>query len=371
MRAKNYFHGVKFCNMRFFWLAVMVSIFFPGCTQEPFPEFSSEKEYFIRAVDISGFPEIESSNPVFRNSNDQEEGFLKILKNAGVNTIRLRLWVNPESGHSGLFEVTAFSHRLREMGFKIWISVHYSDTWADPGQQEIPLAWQNLSYTALKDSVREYTRNVAAQIRPEFIQIGNEINSGFLHPHGHRRQSPEQFQELLSIAAQSIRTTNPSTKIIMHYAGMDGAKTFFEEIRLSDYDIIGLSYYPLWHGKRLENLKDTLHLLSESFPKEVLIAETAYPFTLSWNDWTNNIIGLDSQLILPDYPATPRGQSDFLHAVRQIAASTRRGIGFCYWGAEWIAWRGPEAMDGSPWENQALFDFQNRALPVLNAFKPE
>lgn len=368
--TNTYFHLRKVRWMKSLLVVVLISVTLLGCKEDT-RELPHLKEDFIRAVDISAFPEIESSNPVFRNLNAQPDSFLRILKIAGVNTIRLRLWVNPVSGRSGLEEVAVFSRRLKEMGFSIWISVHYSDTWADPGQQETPGTWQNLPYTALKDSLKQYTGRVVEQLRPEYIQIGNEINSGFLHPFGNRFQEPEQFLELLTLAAQTIRTAQPNAKIIMHYAGVEGAMAFFEQTRLLDYDIIALSYYPIWHGKQLQNLQNTLSALSGTFHKDVAIAETSYPFTLSWNDWTHNIVGLESQLIMPDYPPTPEGQRDFLHAIRHLVASTNRGIGFCYWGAEWTAWKGPQATDGSPWENQALFNFQNMALPALTAFHPK
>jgi arabinogalactan endo-1,4-beta-galactosidase len=129
-----------------------------------------------------------------------------------------------------------------------------------------------------------------------------------------------------------------------------------------------LSYYPIWHGKDLNVLKQKLNMLGSTHSKEILIAETAYPFTLGWNDWTNNIVGLEEQLILPDFQPTPEGQKSFLMAIRNTILETGKGIGFCYWGAELVAWKGPEAADGSPWENQALFDFENNALPALKVF---
>ena len=135
-----------------------------------------------------------------------------------------------------------------------------------------------------------------------------------------------------------------------------------------DYDIIGLSYYPIWHGKSLIDLKNAMQTLGQTHNKEVVIAETAYPFILSWNDYTNNIVGLDNHLILPDYPASPVGQKAFIKEIKSIMVDLSKGIGFCYWGAELIAWKGNQATDASPWENQALFDFQNQALPVLNEF---
>ena len=109
--------------------------------------------------------------------------------------------------------------------------------------------------------------------------------------------------------------------------------------------------------------------MSESINKQIIIAETAYPFTLEWNDWTNNIVGLNEQLILPEYPATIEGQLKYIRDLKGITQELEKGIGFCYWGAELIAWKGTQATDASVWENQALFDFNNKALPVLNEFK--
>ncbi|MDW8228868.1 MAG: glycosyl hydrolase 53 family protein [Saprospiraceae bacterium] len=341
----------------------------PSKAPEPAPE-PPEAVAFIAAADISSYPEIEMSQPVFYAEDGRQAHFLDILKAGGVNTIRLRLWVNPGSAHSGLEEVEAFARRLRAMGFRLWLALHYSDTWADPGRQEMPARWRSLDFARLKDSVREYTRNVTERLRPEFIQIGNEINSGFLHPAGHLTQNPQQFRALLSAAAQAVRAASPGSKILLHFAGLENAPAFFQQqVAGVDYDIIALSYYPIWHGKDLALLQAVLRQLGQRKP--VVIAETAYPFTLGWNDWTTNIVGLPEQLILPDYPATPQGQWDFLRQIRRIVRATPGGLGFCYWGAEWIAWKGPTATDGSPWENQALFDFDHRALPVLRAFRED
>ena len=323
---------------------------------------------YISGVDISSFPEISLSNPVFYDLDGNQKNVLAILKKNGINTVRLRMWANPNGGHCSLDEMKPFAQILQNMGFKIWLCVHYSDTWADPGQQETPAAWQGVSFNALKDSVYNYTERLISSINPEYIQIGNEINSGFLHPQGHI-DNQSQFLELLNEGVRAVREHSNKAKIIMHFAGTDASNWFFNLIRNVDYDIIGLSYYPLWHGKSLTPLKNTLSGLSQTYGKNILIAETAYPFTLEWNDWTNNIIGTEDQLILPDYPATPQGQKNFIHKIKNIVSEIKNGIGFCYWGAELIAWKGEQATDGSSWENQALFDFENKALPILEEFK--
>ena len=212
---------------------------------------------------------------------------------------------------------------------------------------------------------------VMEQIQPEYVQIGNEINSGFLFPLGSLTDNPSQFKELMSAAIDVVRSISTDSKIIIHIAGIDGADWFFEQVNSLDYDIMGLSYYPIWHGKDLPVLQSKMDYLSQRYKKDWVIAETAYPFTLDWNDWTNNIVGTEDQLILPDYPATALGQQKFVHRIKTIVQDTEKGIGFCYWGAELIAWKGNQSTDASPWENQALFDFNNQALPVLKEFKTE
>ncbi len=355
-------------------IKILISLLlFISCTRDDInaPIRENGDFEFISAVDISRYPEISNSNPVFFDLNGNQNEFLNILKESGVNTIRLRLWVNPCNEHSGFSEVKEFSRTLKSKGFKIWLTLHYSDTWADPGHQEIPIQWQGKSFATLKDSVFNYTQKVVKELKPNYIQIGNEINSGLLHPYGNISNNYQQFIELMQTGISAVRSNSNTTKIILHFAGIEGSYWFFNQVKTLDYDIMGLSYYPIWHGKSLNNLKAKMQYLSETFNKKILIAETAYPFTLKWNDWTNNIVGLDKQLILPEYPATPEGQRKFTGQIKALTKELDNGIGFCYWGAELISWKGNQSREASPWENQALFDFDNKALPVLREFKSE
>ena len=324
---------------------------------------------FISAVDISSYPEISMTDPVFYDLEGNENDFLTILQGNGVNTIRLRLWVNPSSVHSGFPEVRQFCADLKMLGFKTWITLHYSDTWADPGHQLPPVKWQGIDFMSLKDSLYTYTERVISDLQPDYVQIGNEINTGFLHPYGHITNNYLQFLDLMDTAIAAVRTNSIDTELILHYAGSAGSDWFFNQVAPLDYDIIGLSYYPIWHGKSLDSLQAQMQYLSAAHSKKLLIAETAYPFTLSWNDWTNNIVGLEEQLILPEYPASVEGQRNFIKRIRSLVQEVENGVGFCYWGAELIAWKGNQAADASPWENQALFDFNNNALPVLREFR--
>ncbi len=326
---------------------------------------------FIAAVDVSFFPEIMDSGYEFRNAAGTPVPLLEFMREQGVNTARIRLWVNPESERSGLLEVKEFSSRLKSLGYRIWITAHYSDSWADPGKQVPPSAWDELDFESLKDEVARYTFQVVSEIQPDIYQIGNEINPGILLPKGDRFNSERQFLELLSAASSAVRSANEDTRIMLHFAGLSGAQDFYRQVASVDYDLIGVSYYPWWHGKSLGTLQSTLQLLGSENDKEVIVAETAYPFTLGFDDFTNNIIGWESQLYLPQFPATPQGQSNFLVELRQVTQSTTRGRGFCYWAPEWVAFKGGTAEDGSPWENNALFDFEGKALSAWEAYKQD
>jgi len=356
--------------MRYIFIFLILTLFSCSKNTELEPVVANSPTTFISAADLSALPQVEANNNVFYNLEGQQQDFLTILKNAGLNTIRLKLWKNPSINTASFTEVKSFTNRLKTLNLKVWITIHYSDTWADPGHQITPLQWQGLPFNALKDSVYNYTKKIISEINPDFIQIGNEINNGFIYPYGKLDSNENQFIILVNSAIKAIRATNSNTKIILHYAGYNGAQTFFNKFKNSDYDIIGLSYYPKWHGKSLQALANTLNILSVTFDKEILIAETAYPFTFNWNDLTNNIIGSNDQ-ILPEYPATPNGQHDFLNMIKSIVKATNKGVGFCYWGGELIAFKGQQATNGSPWENQALFDFNNKALPVIEAFNAD
>ncbi|QKJ62205.1 glycosyl hydrolase 53 family protein [Flavobacterium sp. M31R6] len=323
---------------------------------------------FIRAADISFLPQIESAGTILYN-NSKAEDMLTTLKNSGCNTIRIRLWKNPADGHSGLTEVKALAARVKQAGMKVWLTVHYSDTWADPGNQTTPAEWASLSFIDLKTAVANYTSTIITEINPDIIQIGNEINSGLLWPQGHLINQEAQCIDLLKTASATIRSKAPKIKIMIHYAGVNTSDTdwFFTKVKSVDYDYIGLSYYPVWHGKDLTVVKSTIDALGSKFSKKVIIAETAYPFTLGYNDWTDNIVGLDSQLV-SGYPATPEGQKSYMLAIKNLLKTSQSGIGFSYWGGEWISFKGNQAKNGSTFENQALYDFSNKALPVFGVF---
>ena len=350
-------------------------ILFSGCLTTQDGEMNQEdsddllqSQGLVSAVDISYYPMISELNQTFLNQDGEEVDFLDSLVESGVNTVRLRIWHDPANNTSSLSEVAEFSRILKSKGLRIWLCPHYSDTWADPSQQRLPDAWRSLNFDQLKHEIYDYTKLVVDEVDPDFIQIGNEINNGILFPHGNIHYNKTQFLEILEKGSNAVRDSSEKAKIILHHAGLDSALDFYREVGHIDYDIVGISYYPIWHGKNIETLGQELGILANLTGRDVIIAETAYPFTLASNDWTDNILGLESQLILPDFPASPSGQEDFLRQIKLQIFSIDSGIGFCYWGAEMISWDGPESKNGSVWENQAVFGFDDKALPVLKEF---
>jgi arabinogalactan endo-1,4-beta-galactosidase len=349
-----------------FLAGILLSVSCNKQKEDPKPKPIPTEIAFIRSCDLSFVPEIRESGVVCKNLSGQQEDMLLSLKNAGMNVVRLRLWNNPADGHSGMKEVKEFSDEIHNKGMKVWLTVHYSDTWADPGAQSKPVAWNNMPFNRLKDSLYVFTKRVMEHIQPDYIQIGNEINNGLLWPDG-KMANLSQMTQLLSRGIAAVRETDTSTKIILHYAGFSGAEAFYTKMETLDYDMIGLSYYPIWHGKQLTELETALESLSAKFDKKLLIAETSYPFSFDWYDYTTNVIGSQDQ-ILAAYPATAQGQKDFVLKIRDIIDQAPNGKGFSYWGGEFIAFKGNTATNGSSWENQALWDFEHKALPVMEAF---
>ncbi len=361
-----YRHRVARLLLVFILPAALVS-----CVRDPVRTGTPSPALFIRGADLSFLPELDRYNTRFYNADSVREDLLTQFSNNGCNTVRVRLWYNPQDGRSSLSEVLALAARIRQQQMSVWLCLHYSDTWADPGHQSPPLAWSGLTGAVLADSVYQYTKRVVNLVKPEYVQVGNEINDGMLWEAGRLSTAGNTFFALLKSGIRACRDISPGTRVIVHYAGFDGAASFFSQLKLQggDYDMAGLSYYPVWHGKDLDALEVALRNLYTQTGKPVLIAETAYPFTLSWKDNTHNAVGLPEQLI-PAFPASAEGQLGFLLSLRDRVARTAGGAGFCYWGGEYVAYKGDTSTSGSSWENQALFNFSNRALPALRVFKP-
>ncbi|MCF8368818.1 MAG: arabinogalactan endo-1,4-beta-galactosidase [Bacteroidales bacterium] len=345
----------------------------------PLPQ-PSEPSYF-RGMDLSFQPEIEDWGTQYFDENGSEIELLPYFSQLGVNLVRLRIWHTPATQYNGLESVVAYAKKVKANNMEILLDFHYSDTWADPGKQFIPAAWEGLSLSQLNDSVYEYTHNVMQRFKnesvfPSIVQIGNETNSGFLWDLGKVGGDFEtnwpNYTMLVKSAAKAIRELDEKneTRIMLHFAGLNGTTWFFDNIIQQgvDFDVIGLSFYTLWHGTDLSVMQADLNEIAQKYTKEIMIVETGYPWTLEWNDYTNNFFGSGEHLAV-GYPASPDGQKLFLEKLDEmIKALGEKGIGFCYWAPEWVAFKGPEAADGSVWENVTVFDFDNKVLPAIKVF---
>lgn len=364
-------------------LAFLLLFVFFGCqSSDEQPNISPEK--FYAGVDWSFYAEMRDHNVVYYNSLEQPADPIELAAQSGMNIGRLRLWHSPASGRNNLSEVKQTALKLKQQQMAFMLDIHYSDTWTDPGNQTIPSAWQDLTLDELKTAVYQYTKEVLLELKsqntsPEFVQIGNETDSGFLWNHGRVWGDFEEnwpnYASLVSRAIDAVREVSPTSKVILHHSKVELARFFFDELESYDldYDVIGLSYYPVYQTKDLSVVQTRLNELAANFGKKIMIVETAYPFTLDWDDNSNNIVGLESQLI-QGYPATTQGQKQFLAAMIQIVKSIpeNNGIGVVYWAPDWIAFDGNDVTStgGSSWENQALWDFNHTALPALEAFNP-
>jgi arabinogalactan endo-1,4-beta-galactosidase len=337
---------------------------------------------FIKGADVSFIPQIENLGGVYKDNRTPQDP-LKIFKDHGFNFIRLKIWHTPRENYNNLEKILYMARRIKENDLKLLLDFHYSDTWADPGRQSKPAAWAGLSFDVLKDSVYQYTKNVMRalcdqQTLPDMVQIGNEITPGMLWNDGRVGGSfdtPPQWKnlgELVKAGARGVREScdaGDSVRIMIHLdRGADNAacRWYFNNLISQgvEFDVIGLSYYPWWHGT-LNAVRSNLDDLAARFGKDLIIAETAYPWTLQWFDNTNNIVGSANQLH-SGYPATVTGQADFLRELMKIVRNVKnqKGQGIFYWAPEYISVQ----PLGSSWENNTLFDFNGNALSSMNVF---
>jgi len=371
-----------------FSLVIIVLFAFSCCkkkevTNTPNPPTPTDTSYY-RGMDLSFQPEIEDWLTKYYDENSEEIELLPFLRDKGVNLVRLKLWHTPDTSYNGLESVVNYAKKAKANGMEIMLDFHYSDTWADPGKQFLPAAWEGLTINQLNDSIYVYTRKIMQRFKeedafPAFVQIGNETNSGFLWDQGRVGGNFDDnwpnYIMLVKSAINGIREIGDGQefKIILHFAGLEGATWFFDNVSQYgvDFDVIGLSYYSLWHGNNLTTVETQLNEIAGKYSKYIMIVETGYPWTLEWNDWTNNFYGSEDQLI-SGYPATPEGQKQFLLKLdTMIKGLGKQGLGYCYWAPEWVAFKGPEANNGSVWENVAVFDFENKVLPVIDVFTGE
>jgi arabinogalactan endo-1,4-beta-galactosidase len=341
----------------------------------------------VRGADVSFTLQEEAAGNRFRDGRVVRpvEG---ILARHGATYVRLRVWTNPPAGYSDRTAALALARRARRAGLKVLLDLHYSDFWADPAHQNTPAAWSGQDLPTLTRTVRAYTRDIVAYFARhgapvDMVQIGNEVTAGMLWPLGQIYQSDRQhwpeFTALLAAGIAGAREGNPARhdlEVMVHIdRGGDngGSVWFYDHVRDAgvDFDVIGLSYYPFWHGP-LAALQQNLTDLAGRYGKPLVVVETAYPWTLTDGDDLANFIADPS--LLPDgdrFPATPAGQAAYFEALRGVLLAVPGGLGagFVDWEPEWIPGVGWEPGAGNPNDNLTMFDTTGRALPSLAAFR--
>lgn len=337
---------------------------------------------FYYGADLSYVNEMEDCGAIYKNAEGTEMDAYSIFKNAGTNLVRVRLWNNPTwTNYSNYNDVVETIQRAKSKGMNVLLDFHYSDTWADPSKQEIPAAWLNEidNTIALGNLLYNFTyetlNNLASQnLLPEIVQVGNEINGMILQegelewPINWSRNST-----LLNKGIKAVRDIseahNADLEVMLHIAQPENGLWWFEQATqngVTDYDWIGLSYYPIWSDYSLENLNIPLTTLKETYNKKLMIVETAYPFTLGNADVANNILGSDA--LVNGYPASQQGQLDYLNQLKSIIEDAG-GQGLIYWEPAWVStdcstlW-----AQGSHWDNATLFDNNNQATLGLQYY---
>lgn len=350
---------------------------------------------FIKGADVSIMPELERNGTKFYDNGIEQDG-LTILKNHGVNWIRVRIWNNPYvvgpegvgGGNTDEAKAIEMAKRAKALGMKVLVDFHYSDFWVDPGQQKKPDAWKNDSGDKLVDDVYAYTAKVmqdfnAQGVTPDMVQVGNELNNGMLWPEAQlTKDNPNGYKflaKLLNAGLQAVHDNDKDNKVktMIHLAGVDVNlyHTFFDNLivknKVNDFDIIGMSFYPFWHGT-MDDLKNTMNDVSAKYNKDVIAVETAFGYTLEDADFEKNNFGTNEEKV-GGYKATVQGQATGLRDVMATVASVNdnRGLGIFYWAPDWVinekvGWKSNGGGNG--WDNLTLFDTKGNALESMDTF---
>ena len=374
----------------------MLPLFMAGCVSETRGPVTKAPAFYLGA-DISGLTQVEEGGGVYMDGDQPGDALAIFMKN-GWTCFRLRIWVDPRNGVNGLAYTTKLAKRIKDAGGTFMLDFHYSDWWADPQKQNKPAAWAKLDFDGLVDQVQTYSSNVVKTLKnagatPDFVQIGNEITGGTLWPDAQVKvplstikvfsgdvqpiKPPEPYDDarqwehlirVLKAASAGVRSaTTPAdgTRIIVHIdCGGDWpiTKWFFDHLTESgvDYDIIGQSYYPDYHGT-LDNLRDTLRASINRYHKDVMVVETAYD--------TRGQMRNDRAAKNLVWTLTPEGQKQFLEDVIRTVkdAPGGHGIGVNYWAPEGTY--STNAVTGSGRRRgpgpRSLFDNRGYPLPAM------
>ena len=367
---------------------------------------------FVKGMDLSTLLELERCGAKYYD-NGEERDLLAIMKSYDVDTIRIRLWNDPWSetgesygaGENDLKTSLEIAKRVTAAGFGVLLNFHYSDFWADPGKQIKPKAWADYGVKELEQAVYDYTLEsmqtfLDAGVNITMVQVGNELSNGLLWPEG-KVPNYDNIATFVNAGIRAVRKADAAIPVMIHLDnGGNNAlyREWFDNFtkRGEDFEIIGLSYYPFWHGS-LQMLNDNMNDIAERYGKDLVIAEVSMGYTME--DYKNYEKLSDEErkgyatrpalVEKIEYPMTKQGQydfmEDFLNRISHIKGG--KGKGFFYWEPAWIpvpgsGWATPASLKymndpgpcGNEWANQALFDYDGSALPTLSLirdFKPE
>jgi len=352
--------------------------FFLACSSEDSeiePTENPIKNDFYYGADLSYVNEMEDCGAIYTDMDDNIKDPFKIFYEAGANLIRIRLWHNPKwTNYSNYEDVKKSIRRAKSDQMKVLLDFHYSDTWADPSKQEIPSDWLNYinDTETLGDLLYNYTfdtlNNLAnSNLLPDIVQIGNEINPMILQ-HDELKWPIDwaRNSSLINKGIKAVRDisskTSVNVEVMLHIAQPENGLWWFKEAYsagISDYDWIGLSYYPVWSEYTLNNISSPLKTLIDNYNKRLMIVETAYPFTLQNADNANNILNDDSLIL--GYPASQQGQLNYLNELKKKIEEAG-GEGLIYWEPAWVSTNCKTLWgQGSHWDNATLFDNNNKS----------
>ncbi len=350
----------------------------------------SQNKYTL-GCDLSMLPQYESVNTPYKNSKGRNiKDVLTFLRDdAKMNAVRVRLFVSPDPNlaQDGVVQdleyVKNFGKRIKDAGLELLIDVCYSDSWTDPNAQSVPSTWytgtlsrSNPTNAALVDSMYSYTKRCLEYLKesgvtPDYVQIGNEISYGMLWRTSTDRCYSNstnstwlRFTNLLSSASKAIREVSPQTKIILHIersGDANAAKLFYQKMEANgvDYDMIGLSYYPFWHGY-LPTFSNTLNMLEKEFPsKHVHVVETAYYYQYFPGVGNNGVVYDTTDI----WPATALGQQTFIEDLCVELGKHKNVTGLYYWFPEENG-NGGDAVVLRVWQNRGLW---NNTIHKMNA----
>jgi len=332
--------------------------------------------------DLSFANEMNDCGAVYRDKGAIKDVYA-IFKDHGANLVRVRLWTDGnQTKYSNLADVERSIRRAKAAGMQVLLDFHYSDTWADGEKQIIPKAWAGITDKAvLAHTLYQYTYDTLTALdreglMPELVQIGNEINQEMLGEEGWKGRPIDWERNALIINAgiKAVRDSGAKSsikpRVMLHIAQPENVEPWFAaatKAGVTDYDIIGISYYPKWSKYSILNLGTEIFRLTHLYKADVMLVETGYPWTLAWKDNSPNTLGEDS--VVRDYRPTPDGQRKFLLDVTQAVLSNG-GDGVVYWAPDWVSTDCRTQWGrGSSWENATLFDFDNELLPGVDFMK--